>query len=250
MTDASLRDAPLEQVLTQFQNESGHEDLTGLTQADIQRLASDVWEWASGIEAGRQDVRVRHDPEGADGALTRAVLEATGPDMPFLVDSALGECAAQGYEVRAMFHPVVVFGDGARQSVIQIHLQRLTEDEAERLVEGTKLSLFHNAEAVKDYTAMRGRMQEESERIARLRHIDPVDRDETVSFLQWLSRDHFVFIGCRTYQFETGTDGHVLPEEPIMVEGSNLGILRDEDLNVLSRDAEPLILTPEIRRIP
>ena len=246
MTDASLREAPLEQVLSQFQSESGHEDLTGLSQADIKRLATDAWVWASGVAEGEQAVRVRHDPAGSDGALARTVLEATGPDMPFLVDSALGECATLGYEVRTLFHPVVRLEGGQRQSVIQVHLRRMTEAEAERLVAGTKLSLAHNAEAVRDYAAMRARMQEESERLARLRHIDPNDRDETVSFLQWLSRDHFVFLGCRTYQFETGMDGHVLPEEPIMVEGSNLGILRDEDLNVLSRDAEPLVLTPEI----
>ena len=32
----------------------------------------------------------------------------------------------------------------------------------------------------------------------------------------------------RSYTFETGPDGTVLPEEPVMVEGSNLGLLRDE----------------------
>ncbi|MEL6693918.1 MAG: NAD-glutamate dehydrogenase domain-containing protein, partial [Pseudomonadota bacterium] len=61
-----------------------------------------------------------------------------------------------------------------------------------------------------------------------------------------LGHERFVFLGVRSYNFPTDTNGHVLPEEPEMVEGSNLGLMRDEDRNVLNRGAEPLLLTNEI----
>ncbi|KCZ56424.1 hypothetical protein HY29_09020 [Hyphomonas beringensis] len=246
MTVTTAPAAPVEQVSEQIHRESGHEDLSGLTGQDLDVLARELWEWAEQSEPGKQDVRMLLDAQGAEGSLSRSILEAVGPDMPFLVDSLLGECAAQGFEVRTLFHPIVRTGQGQMISVIQVHLPMLTADEAKRLEAGARRALSDNALVVADFEAMRQRMKSEVERVAELEHLKPAEREEAVAFLQWLSKEHFVFLGCREYEFETDQDGHVLPEEPIMVEGSNLGLLRDEDLNVLSREAEPLVLTPEI----
>jgi len=79
-----------------------------------------------------------------------------------------------------------------------------------------------------------------------VQHINPAERDEAVAFLEWLLKEHYVFLGSREYEFDTDKEGRVLPVEPLMIEGSNLGILRDEHLNVLSRDSEPLVLTQAI----
>ncbi|KCZ92662.1 NAD-glutamate dehydrogenase [Hyphomonas johnsonii] len=242
MTDAD----PLQQLLKQIDLESNNEDLTGLTPADLKKLSTDLWAWASGIEAGTQGVRVVPVAEGAKGALNRSVLETTGPDMPFLVDSLLGECASEGLEVKALFHPIVKFPDGRLVSVIQIHLPLMTPKEATRLADGVRKTLEDTRQVVNDFIPMRERMQAEIKCIAGLPTHSASDKDETIAFLEWLLEEHFVFLGCREYKFETDAAGRVLPEEPIMVEGSNLGILRDEALNVLSRDSEPLVLTPEI----
>ncbi|HAO37198.1 MAG TPA: NAD-glutamate dehydrogenase, partial [Hyphomonas sp.] len=247
MTVNSASHEPLEQVFDQIQRESGHEDLTGLTDGDLKFLARRHWEWAETVAPGEQDVRVLLEVDGENGdSLSRTILETASPDMPFLVDSVLGECGAQGFEVAALFHPIVKRQDGRSVSVIQVHLPILTHDEAARLKAGVRLALAHNAVAVSDFEPMRARMQQEIDRLKGVTHLKEMDRDEAVAFLKWLSREHFVFLGCREYEFETNADGQVLPEEPIMVEGSNLGVLRDEELNVLSREAEPLVLTPEI----
>ena len=42
-----------------------------------------------------------------DQPLNLDVLVVAQPDAPFLVDSVMGELAEGGYDVRAMFHPVV-----------------------------------------------------------------------------------------------------------------------------------------------
>lgn len=247
MTAIPASSEPIEQVFDQIQRESGHEDLTGLSQEDLKSLARQQWDWAATVDAGTQDVRVLLEAEGADGnSLSRTILETVSPDMPFLVDSVLGECGAQGFEVAALFHPIVKLQDGRSVSIIQVHLPVLTHVEADRLKQGVRKALAHNAVAVADFEPMRARMQQEITRLEGVNHLKDMDRDEAVAFLKWLSREHFVFLGCREYDFETDADGHVLPEEPIMVDGSNLGVLRDEELNVLSREAEPLILTPEI----
>ncbi len=249
MNNQTFAADPLDQVLTQVQLESGNEDLSGLEPADVDALARELWEWASELPAGEQDVRVLVEAEGASGRLSRSVLEAAGPDMPFLVDSLLGECADQGFEVRTLFHPVVRMADGRMISVIQIHLPRLTGREAERLLAGARQTLQDTAQVVTDFKPMKERMREEIRGLSLLEEPRHADTHEAVAFLEWLTKNHFVFLGCREYRFETDAEGRVLPEEPIMIEGSNLGLLRDEDLNVLSRDAEPLVLTPEIGEV-
>ena len=246
MNNQTVAADPLEQVLTQVSLESGNEDLTGLEPADVKALAKDLWTWASKVPAGKQDVRILLEAEGPSGKLGRSVLEATGPDMPFLVDSLLGECADQGFEVRTLFHPIVRLADGRMVSVIQIHLPRLTQEEARRLTEGARRTLADTALVVADFKPMKERMRAEIRRLSLLEQPKHADTHEAVAFLEWLTKNHFVFLGCREYRFATDSDGRVLPEEPLMIDGSNLGLLRDEDVNVLSRDAEPLVLTPEI----
>ncbi|AXE65507.1 glutamate dehydrogenase [Hyphomonas sp. CACIAM 19H1] len=246
MPRSTTAHGPASQVLDQILQEAAREDVSGLSEADIQAMAKRLWEWAEDVPAGARAVHVSVKAEGASGPLPRSLLQVTGPDMPFLVDSLLGECAAQGHEVKTLFHPVVTMADGRMVSIIQVHTALLTSKEAKLLEEGVRATLADVERAVSDHAAMRARMRAEMKRISGLPHIQSAERDEAVAFLEWLSREHFVFLGAREYDFETDAKGRVVPAEPLMVEGSNLGILRDENLNVLSRDSEPLVLTREI----
>ena len=238
---------PHKQLLTQFSQEAGNEDVSGLDADDIEVLANHLWDFVEQERpADRARVRVRL-AEGAGGrSLGRSVLEAVGPDMPFLVDSLLNECASQGLEVLTLFHPIVTLEGGRRLSTIQIHLPLLAETESDALAEGARATLADVAVAVADFQAMRTAMSDEIQRLAGETHLDTERRQDALDFLEWLENDHFVFLGKRTYTFLRGDDGTVLPEEPEMVEGSNLGLLRNEDLNVLHRSSEPAMLTPEI----
>ena len=246
MTRSAAVTGPEGQVLEQILQEAAGEDTSGLTEGDIQHLAKGLWDWASKVPAGQQAVRAIPHAEGPKGKISRAVLEAAGPDMPFLVDSLLNECAAQGHEVKTLFHPVVTLADGRMMSVIQIHMSLLTMHEAQLLETGARATLADVGRAVADHAAMQARMRSEMKRLSGLRNIAPIERDEAVAFLEWLLKEHYVFLGSREYEFDTDANGHVLPVEPLMLEGSNLGILRDENLNILSRDSEPLVLTREV----
>lgn len=239
---ASLRS----QILDRVAQEAVTERTPGLNRSDLQALFETFADWAASVADDQQAVRVRLC-KGADGeTVPRAVLEAVSPDMPFIVDSLLNQCSELGLEVKALFHPIIREPDGRKRSAIQIHLPPLPGVDAETLTANARQILTDVQIAVSDYHDMRAAMGEEVARLRALEHLEADEKAETIAFLEWLTDEHFVFLGRRQYVFPCGSDGHVLPEEPEMVEGSNLGLLRDETLNVLHRSSEPAVITPAV----
>lgn len=209
----------------------------------IEALGESLWNWFQSTDG--VSVRLRSGDSVDADLLGHYILEVVGPDRPFLVDSFLGACSDLGIEVLTLFHPIVELDDG-RHSLIQIHLPDLTVREQEDLLAEAEATLSDVNAATGDYVEMRARMAEEIERLDACEHVSARYKGEAVEFLKWLGQERFVFLGVRSYTFQTGDDGAVLPEEPDTVEGSNLGLLRDDHRNVLNRGAEPLLLTEEI----
>ena len=237
---------PRDQILQQIRTEAANEDISRLGDIDLDRIADAHWAVVQAVLAGNSLARVRHQ-RAEDGITTEhSVLECAGRDMPFLVDSVLNTCSTLGLEVLALFHPIITVEEGRRISSIQVFLPRLSDREAEELETEIRLTLADVALAVSDYGAMRAAMREETEGLGKQTHLDQDMRAESAAFLDWLASDHFVFLGKRTYLFPRNENGNFIPDEPDMVEGSNLGLLRDEQLNVLNRSSEPTVLTPEI----
>ena len=240
---SSSKTDPLKSCIAQMLAEVPSDSRNIIPKGKIESLGASMWDWFQSTE----DVSVRlrrADSIDAD-LLGHYLLEAVGPDRPFLVDSLLGACGDLGIEVLTLFHPIVEMEDGAH-SLIQIHLPDLTEREQTLLLAEAKATLNDVIDATGDYPAMRARMAEEIERLQNIAYVSARYKDEAVDFLKWLGEERFVFLGVRSYTFQTGPDGSVLPEEPDTVEGSNLGLLRDDQRNVLNRGAEPLLLTEEI----
>ncbi len=238
----SLRDRFLQQIIEEARGENVGE----LGDRDIAVLAEGLWDWAAALPGDARSARIRPLQDGENAHRDGWLLEAAGPDAPFLVDSLLGECVERGLEVRALLHPIVPREAGAALSLIQIHLAALSDVERAGVLAGAQATLADITAAVDDYAAMRSRMQQEALKLAGHAHLDPVERDEAVAFLDWLVHEHFVFLGSRAYDFDVGQDGAFRAEEPLMIEGSNLGLLRDEARNILNRGAEPTVLTAEI----
>ena len=229
-------------ILAYMLNARGPDNGEALSAEEVEQLARSLWDWASDIPSGERLYRL-HMGEGED-----LVLEVAGPDVPFLVDSVLGECIAQHAEIRALFHPIIARSEdaaarGEMWSVIQVHLGPLSIAEQNRLKEGIAQTLDELAQVVSDFQDMLARMRQERTRLSGVTHLGEYDRAEAIAFLDWLAADHFVFLGARTYRFEIDEAGRFVREEPIMVDGGNLGILRDEDRNVLSPGDEPTMLT-------
>jgi NAD-specific glutamate dehydrogenase len=73
---------------------------------DFAALAHDFWIWRAERECEEQCIRIRRGVGVGGKELDRDILEIAGPDMPFLVDSVMGELADQGIPSLAMFHPL------------------------------------------------------------------------------------------------------------------------------------------------
>jgi len=183
-------------------------------------------------------------------------VEIVQEDAPFLVDSVMGEIADQGFQVRAMFHPVVEVSrdakghrnpEGAlhRESMIQVFVDRIGPDREDQLLTGLRAALADARAAVADFPAMldlMGRTVAELESLAP----DTPRRAEELAFLRWLHTEHFVFLGARIYEYPRAEGGDYAPEEPLFQPQDGLGVLRDPQQRVLRRTNEPAVLTAQL----
>ncbi|MBI1185841.1 MAG: NAD-glutamate dehydrogenase [Alphaproteobacteria bacterium] len=231
-------------------DDAGQDEVGELGVDDLIELAHDFWRWRSGADPKTRGVRIRPGI-GADGRrLQRDILEIAGPDLPFLVDSVMGELVDQGLSALAMVHPVINRADTGAQSYIQIHLPALSAVRAGQLEEGVQATLGDVSAAVADYPAMRQRMMDCAEQVARARAQAPNDIcDESVALLRWLADDHFTFLGARDYLYARDASGRFVSDEPVIVERSGVGLLKDPARYVLRTTSEPFVLTPEIQKL-
>jgi glutamate dehydrogenase len=178
------------------------------------------------------------------------VLEIVNDDMPFLLDSVMGELAERRITVRLVAHPVLRvsrdgarltgIGDGARESFIHLHLDGVPDEAECEEIETALASVLREVRlAVIDWRPMLERV---NAIVAELKTNPPPlpveEIAEAIEFLQWLAHDNFTFLGLRNYT----SDGDGLKPDF----ETALGIMRERDLRVLRRGTELLEYTPEI----
>ncbi len=183
------------------------------------------------------------------------VVEVVNDDMPFLVDSVMGELADRKFDIHLAAHPVIgVRREGdrltalagpdapnhARESLIHVHIETITDPAVlAELYHALEVVLKEVRLAVLDWRPMLERVNAIVADIKANPPPLPVDEiAEAIQFLQWLVADNFTFLGVRNYTF----DGNELVPDY----DSGLGIMRDRDLMVLKRGDEHLEFTPEI----
>ena len=138
-----------------------------------------------------------------------AVLEILNDDMPFLVDSVLGELSERAVDVRLLVHPVFTVerdeagrltafrgvrkGEGRRESFIHVHVRGI-EDAAQRadIVHALEDVLADVRVSVQDWRAMLARVQEVTADLKTTTTPLPADEiAEAIQFLQWIAADNF-----------------------------------------------------------
>jgi glutamate dehydrogenase len=205
-------------------------------------------------------VRVRPEP-GDAGRPGPSVVEILNDDMPFLVDSVLGELKARGLAVRQLLHPIfkaqrdaagrlkAVLGpgdqswsDGRQESYIALHLATSLSEAAQADLVGTLSSILDEVRAaVRDWRAMLGLLEAAARRLEEAPADLPAgERAESVAFLRWLAAGNFTFLGAREYRL-AGDREAGLPA-PASAEG--LGLLRDRGVQVPGRAAAPAGTVP------
>jgi len=244
-------DAAAEAFLRGLYEDASADELGDLSLADLAALAHDFWIWRAERGSDERLARIRRGIGAGGRQIDRDILEIVGPDMPFLVDSVMGELADQGVAALAMFHPIApaLKGEG-RDSLIQIHLPRLSAQRAKALQEGVNATLSDVGDAVKDFHAMRARMLDCAAELEQASTNAPeAEVAEAVALLRWLAADKFTFLGARDYRYQRDTDGNYKADEPEILSRTCLGMLRDVERYVLRTSAEPMVLTPELRRL-
>jgi glutamate dehydrogenase len=237
------------------------EDLMHYDAGGLAALAADAWSLLTVRKAGIPAIRFDTFAcaTGPEPRRSDSVLEIVNDDMPFLLDSVLGELAERGVAVHFVVHPIfavtrdaagrlVAFkgnthGDGApRESFIHLHVERI-DDAAARaeIVAALERVLADVRAAVEDWRAMTARVRDV---IADIRASPPPlqvgEIAEAVQFLDWLLADNFTFLGVRNYVLHEDTG-----LTPVFETG--LGVMRSPEVKVLRSWRGPLEFTPEIR---
>ena len=232
------------------------EDVLCYAAADLAELAERAFDFFKVRQPGTPKIRCETMALKELGERKSvSVIEIANDDMPFLVDSVMGEIGERRLNVQLVAHPVFgVRRDGAqlvaldaidgagsaRESFIHIHLEPIA-DQAVRadIVRALAGVLGEVRLAVQDWRAM---LERANGIVADLKTNPPplpVDEiAEAIQFLQWLLADNFTFLGVRNYTF----DGKTLKPDF----DSALGIMRLRELRVLKQGNELLEFTPEI----
>lgn len=241
------------------------EDLIAVPPGLLARAAAGAYQHLTDTRApNTPNLRFRDESFDKDGREQQiTILEVVNDNRAFLLDSTLAELSDQGYEPRLVAHPILAVARDAaggflslageasgrapegtrRESLIQIHLERIDSPEArERLKAGLERVYVDVSLAVDDWAAMRGRITEVIQ--AYRGNPPPLPEDEVaeaLNFLEWIAGDNFTLLGMRGYRFPGGDSA----ADPI--DGTGLGILRDPEVRVLRKNRELVVMTPEIR---
>ena len=230
------------------------EDVRHCGATDLAGIAEQSWSFL--LERRPGIPKIRFEPLA--GARSIAVLEIVNDDMPFLVDSVVGELNNRGLEIRSFFHPVFVVrrdaagrlidfeasqaADARRESFIHFHVDE-ADDPAQRaaVVHALDEILAEVRASVQDWRPMLARMREV---IAELQTEPPPlaseETGEASAFLKWMADGNFTFLGARDYAF---TSDEILT--PVFETG--LGLLRESGVRLLKHWNKPVTITPAIR---
>ena len=237
------------------------EDVLSYDRNALAALAAEAWDFFAERQPGAAKIRIATPPGSEQERLrTISVLEIVNDDMPFLVDSVLGELNERGIDVRLVVHPIFAVerevsgrltgfhgaptagAETKRESFMHIHLERIEEPaRRDAVIEGITRVLADVRVCVEDWRSMMARI---GDLIATLKASPPplpvVEVAEAIAFLDWLVGNNFTFLGIREYVLFEQAEAQPQHE-------TGLGILRDPETRVLRRGAQFVTVTPEIR---
>ena len=206
----------------------------------------------------------------------RTVVELSNDDLPFLVDTSSMVMQELNLGVHLIVHPVLNVerdkngklkslhprstNSSIKESFIHILLEKQSDKSVLASVESLLKSRMGNIRTtVADWEPMKQNLELAiSEFGENAPDLSEQVQKECVSFLKWIADDHFVLIGSRTYDIVQKGNVETLK----VVDGTGLGLLREDGKTVLSRPIDrsrdesrfnpnaPLIVTKANSRSP
>ncbi len=204
------------------------------------------------------------------------ILNIVNDDMPFLVDSVVMQFDNLGVEIKNIIHPILTTkrsadgkivsfvkeSDKANESVMQLHLVKIADDQLSALETRLSQILESVKMAVLDWPAIVDLAKKSSQNLGsqssknfNSKHSANnviFDIDEAVNFVDWVVDNKFVFLGAIEFDIEV-KDGKYTYKE---VENSRLGtyksnyeITKPTIVNVSSEEIEDVVKNPYLVEI-
>ena len=216
-----------------------------------------LWQFIQQRPSGKFLVRAYNPtPEEHQWHSTHSVIEILSDDMPFLVSSIIMALDRQELHIHDLIHPVINVVRDSQGKLLSVHDHNDTvagshpealirigikrqPDEAslQQLASMMRQVLADVRQVIDDWPQMQATLDEAIDYCAS--HVQPVAADEleeTLTFLRWLKKDNFLFIGYRYYEL-THDDGQA---RLCIRDNSGLGTFRKE-----VSDSPKEILLPE-----
>ena len=241
---------------------------------DLYGAAMAVWQLGRVRRPGTPKIRV-YTPRRAEHGWEspHSVVEIVNDDMPFLVDSVLGQLTLRELTVHRLLHPIVMVkrngkgeavgcGDGAAESFMHIEIDHLGAEQSRAALEADIVQALADVRAaVADWKNMLARMRDVREAAAKgAAGVPQADVATATAFLDWLVADNFTFLGYRHLTFAGSGEAARMN----VAAGSGLGILRDDavmlfdglrelggqpaEVQAFVRSSQPLLVTKSSRR--
>ncbi len=218
------------------------EDLVERSVLDLYGGALAHWNFAAKRAPHKRLLRVYNPRMEEHGwQSTHTIIEVVQDDMPFLVDSTSMELNRLGLTVHLIIHPVMHIhrdthnqienvledgnhGEGQPEAILRFEVDRQASDEQLRTLEQSLNNVLEDVRcAVEDWATMREQLRAIiAEFKAHPPKLESEDVNEDLAFLDWLDRDHFIFLGFADYDIVGENGDEMMRIKP----GSSLGILR------------------------
>ena len=187
------------------------------------------------------------------------MLEILNDDMPFLVNSVVGELNERGADIRLLVHPVfaverdeagnlIAFkgthkGDGPAKASFTFISKAWTmrRDGQTSCTRSKRFSPTCASACRTGGPCWRASSEVAAELKANPPPLPADEIAEAIQFLQWIAADNFTLLGARDYAF-TDTEAALEPKFE-----TGLGLLRSPDMRLLRRGDQLVTITPEIR---
>lgn len=231
-----------------------------LTPAQLAKQVTSIFAFVD--ERGHEAIAVRaFNPSQSEHGYEApgTVVEVNVADSPFLLDSVSNELTAHGLEVVNLLHPVVgadrdsggrlaaikhARDASSRESIQHYEVDRkLFEADLPSLESQLRRVLADVARAVRDFRPMRDRVGTMIQAVkAASAHYSHDELAEAVAVLGWLWDLNFIFLGYREYEMIETPDGPAV----VVVDGSGLGILSDEERSAYRQPKLLSEMSPEL----
>ena len=252
----------LTSVVSRYFDLVAPEDLVGTEVRDLEGLIKSHVALGQSRTPGTSKVQALSPNLDTQGWQSHhSVVQVVTDDMPFLVDSVSAEISQQDRSIRVVIHPRfwvkrdqqgelleildldVLPGESVPEGAIQeswisVEIDRESESADLKAIETRMLSVLGDVRAtVEDWAGMQAKLVEVISEIETAVGVTDRERREAIEFLNWLTENHFTFVGYSNYDLSKNVLSRVAASGLGTLRSSNDGSLlslNDQDHSSMS----------------